>query len=231
MPEQERSIELSDARDGSPEISPELLADYVRTIYVGCYREFTGKMSYGQERMNTWDGGEDNFGKRHQAIWPRIATAILRQNSDPVGFIRAQFWCRRNDSRPPAPSYLLSQEATARYGAYLQQAPLAARREYEMGMRTIQGEVLLLTTGPGWEYLEALRYVLRSTVTVRVPTLIRYCLAANNGLTGLAAYFHDQALLQYVFQQEIIDEAWGIHIPAALRAESIQLRSRLLGRH
>lgn len=230
MPREQRSIQLDPCPD--PPVGNQFvdqLAPLVRSIYTGCYREFTGKNNYVADHP-AWDGGEDSFGRRCRPIWPKIAETIVRLGVDPVAFIRAQFWCRRNDSRPPPPTYLLSDEAAARYGAYLQQAPAAARREYDAALATIQCEVLLLTANLGESYRNAIHYTLRNVTTVRASALIRYCLSVIENLPDLMQLFHDQALLQYVFQQEIIDAAFGERIPAVLREECVQLRAQILGR-
>jgi hypothetical protein len=235
MPREHRAIDLDPTLAGTAEPVPEngiteQLGRYVRSVYIGCYREYTGKFEYGLTHMASWDGGEDSFGRRHRPVWPKIAEKIIHLGVDPILFIRGQFWCRRDDTRPPLPTYLLSDEAEARYRAYLQQAPAVAQTEYEADLRMVQTEVLLLTSRLGWEYKRALRYALSSVVTVQASALFRFCLAAAEGLWDLAQHFHDQALLQYVFQQEVLDVAWGARIPLALREECLRLRAAILGR-
>jgi hypothetical protein len=231
----ERSIDLDPVADEPAEVvapadaSADRLSQYVRTIYIGCYREFTGKMDYGHEPMPSWDGGETAFGRNCRPIWPRIAERILAIGADPANFIRAQFWSRYGNTRPPSPTYLLSSEAEARYGVYLRQAPAYARRAHDADLRSIQTEILLLVSELGWDNRRAVRYALLNRLPVQASALSRYCLAVSENLPEVAVHFHDQALLQYVFQQDVIDVAWGAHIPPSLREESVRLRAQILG--
>jgi len=201
----------------------------VRLIYVNCYREFTGSNTYGAEPMTHWDGGVNPLGTRRQNIWPRIAAHLVSHGLEPFSFIRAQFWSRTKTTRPPPPNYLLSSEALTRYRTYQEQGVSNARKDYETHLLMVQGEVLLMTRGLGWEYQRALRYALFNVSTVTASPLFRYCLAFLEGLADVAAHFHDQALLTYVFQKELLDAAWAEKIPAPLRQEGEGLRQRILG--
>jgi hypothetical protein len=232
----QRTILLDDfpppSGDGEPPLGEQVverLASTVRTVYCACYREKQGDPTYGQAEMPQWDGGEDQFGRRCKRIWPDIARRIVEIGAEPISFVRAQFWVRGQDTRPPPPNYLLSDAALARYRTYLAQAAFDAQREYERGLRTVQGEVLLVTRGLGWEYQRALRYVLLNITTVQVSALYRYVLAAREELRDVAQRFHDQALLQYVFQLDMFDAALGDLIPDSLRQEGRTLREQILG--
>jgi hypothetical protein len=202
------------------------------TIYVGCYREFTGKMPITV--TSRWRAG---MGARTASAGIAMVVsgrASLRRFWHPWASIPCRLYPRtvlvRDRLRVrPAPTYLLSAEAAARYGAYLQQAPAIARKDYEADLRTVQAEVLLLTSQLHWEYKRAVHYALRNIVTVRASALFRYCFAMAEQLWDVAQHFHDQALLQYVFQQEVLDVAWGAHIPSLLREEGLRLRSQILG--
>jgi hypothetical protein len=204
-------------------------AEAVRALYVANYREFRGDPHYGREPIPQWDGGENQFGRRCQPIWPKIAKKFVEIGADPISFIRALFWNRGADNKPFAPTYLLSTEAVARYRTYQLQVTEDARNDCQRDLQTVQGEVRFVMRGLSWEYQRALRYVLLNK-TIRVSTIVRYCLAAKEGLHEVTARFHDQALLQYVFQQDILNVACGELIPASFRQEGEQARRRILGR-
>ncbi len=204
-------------------------AEMVRALYVANYREFRGDPHYAREPIPQWDGGENQFGRRCQPIWPKIAKKFVEMGVDPISFIRALFWNHGADSKPFAPTYLLSTEAVARYRTYQQQAAEDARNDCQRDLLTVQGEVCVVMRGLSWEYARALRYVLLNK-TVRVSAIVRYCLAAREGLHEVTTHFHDQALLQYVFQQEIINAACGDLVPASFRQEGEQARQRILGK-
>lgn len=203
---------------------------YIRRIYILSYRVHQGSEEYGKQPMPQWDGGEDQFGRRHNAIWPKIARRIVELGADPVAFVQAQFWAQK-DGRPPAPTYLLSTEAATRYQKFQQEAREEVRRSYDADLFSVKRFFLPIMQRLNWDQARATRYALFNVTQVFATALFRYCLATSEGLTDVAEYFHNTALLQYVFQREIYDAAWGDKIPAGLRHEGDDLRARIMGRY
>lgn len=234
MMQETRFLDLGDEPGGgdAPLVAiSQHLVEHLREIYILCYREATGKNDYGRGAMPQWDGGEDSFGKRHRPIWPKVAAKIIEYGVDPLDFVRAQFWVNGPSTKPPPPTYLLSEEAIARYGAYRRQATNEACQEFDRGLSEVQGEVVLLTGGElRWEYSRALRQVLlRSRTGCSASALFRYCLASSEGLADVCSHFYASALVQYVFRKDVYDAVWGARIPEGLRLEATRLRRRLLG--
>lgn len=215
------------------EVSPDVqlierMSRQVRMIYVLCRREVSGNNSYGRDKMAAWDGGEDKFGTTRRPIWPRVAQTILAIGADPVEFIRAQFWAKqRMTGKPPAPNYLLSPEAHARWDEYRTYARDTVRRRLKADENAIRNGVQPLMLLLGWPRQDAYRYVVRDTRGVSASALYRYAVTLREGLAEDSAGIHDAALLQYVFQRDLYDTEWGGIVPDALRVEATALRSCL----
>ncbi|HEV8001605.1 MAG TPA: hypothetical protein VGP63_17090 [Planctomycetaceae bacterium] len=93
----------------------ERLALKIREIFIAEVRDYHAKRS-GLPSCYTpptrWDGGTDAAGRRHAAIWPQIAIFMLKNDVEPVAFIRAQFGPTH---RLPTPGTLLTAAALERY--------------------------------------------------------------------------------------------------------------------
>ena len=231
----ERVIDLDGPAENSPPpgdpIPPslrqmDLLTEAVRAIYIGCRRELTGAVDYGVNPMPQWDGGEDQFGVVRSAIWPRIASVIVRLEADPIEFIRAQFWAKR-DEKTPKPNYLLSPEAATRWEEYRSKAQRDIKNQLNSDYHAVNTLFYSLTSILKWADDRALRYALLDTVRVNASALYRCCLATAGGFDDIVSIFWDRAVLQYVFQQRLYDEIWGDFVPGSLQMEANQLRSRL----
>jgi hypothetical protein len=204
------------------------MAKQVRMIYILCRREMFGDPSYGRSKMASWDGGENQFGTKRRPIWPKIAQAILAMGADPMEFTRAQFWAKqRMSNKPPAPNYLLSPEAQARWDEYQTYARDSVRRRLKADENAIRNGVQPLMIVLGWPRQEAYKYVVRDTRRVSASALYRYVVTLREGLLEDSSSIHDAALLQYVFQRDLYDAEWKGIVPDALRAEATALRTRL----
>ena len=236
MAVRERSIDLDGAGEAPGLPLPQvlatearharLLAETVRAIYVGCRREMTGDLDYGTRPMPQWDGGTDAFGRITAAIWPKVAQRLITLGADPVEYIRAQFWAKR-DGRTVTPTYLLGPQAATRWEEYRDKARRDVKSQLLAECTSVQVAFVTLVSAAGWPADEAMTFALQDTIKVQAGPLCRYCLAVAAGLPEAAARHRERAVLQYVFQQRLYDEIWSDFVPESLRAAATELRARL----
>lgn len=124
------------------------LAAYVRHAYIWRQNGAVDLESAQQKkRVTRWDGGEDSFGCKFTAVWPRIVKAIASYDANPGVWVAAHFSHialakRINgkasfDARDISPSELCSQDSHNIYADYCAQIPKLIREEYQIAGRTI----------------------------------------------------------------------------------------------
>ena len=238
MSERERIIDLGPplvpaelaAREAAELQQERTIADLgrlVRWVYMSLARAYKGDMEYGQRDIPQWDGGEDQWGKRHTNIWPRVARHILELGVDPTMYMRAQF-TYVSRGRVPLPSTFFNEAAVTKYHRYREEWPQSQRREYDLALLSVRSQVEPYVAQLGWDYRRALRSALSNKVMVQASAMFRYCIATNEGIADVAEMYHDSALSDYVFQKTAYDEAWGERIPAVLRQEAEEIRATML---
>lgn len=134
--------------DWYKKLNKQQLAAYVRHAYVwrqdGAVRIDSALQ---QKRVTRWDGGEDSFGCKFTAVWPRIVKTILNNDAHPGVWVAAHFSHialakRINgkasfDARDISPSEMCGRESYAIYADYCAQMPKLLREEYQVAGRTI----------------------------------------------------------------------------------------------
>ena len=200
-----------------------IVADQIRELYTKAYRLFRElrgvKCTYGDRVIPQWDGGVDAYGRRHKAIWPKIADVSCRGNVDPHELVRSVF-ARHTGVNPPTPNMMLS-------AAVIEEARTAMtlRREeirsvlpehvktFEAAMYTLQ---VVLGIPPS---LKAAAAVLGDP-TVTLPPIFRYCMAEKLGIRTVQDQYEDAALFELVFMFKEYKAAWGDFIPKGLLAKA-----------
>lgn len=215
----------ADAR--TPDDMLERVATIVKTVYILCAREVTGNPTYGAQAVRHWDGGEDCWGTRRRPVWPRIAAHIIRLGASPFDYVRAQFGGSK-DGKVPLPNTFLNAAAVQRYRDYQRVVPDRLRLSLDRELKSIRWCAASMMEGLGWDRVAALDFAVQDQATVRATALVRYCVAVQEGLTEVAAWLREQALLEYLCQADMIDTAWGFCVPEELRVEARTIRDRLL---
>ena len=206
-------------------LDPAILAALAREVYMTVARQWLGKPDYGREPMPRWDGGTDKFGTRHKPIWPKIAKVLLQEAADPWMYMQAQFAAIGREIRP---NFLYGKAALRNWEQF--KAGTAERVEQQLHNDREAVEAHLLPyTQHGMAFPRALALALGNTTTNSASRLYRYCLAVRNDLPAVAAFFYESALLQYLYQQEPYDAAWGPLLPTPLREFATHTRQSLLG--
>lgn len=136
------------APDWYKQLNKTQLAAYVRHAYIWRQNGAVDIESAQQrKRVIRWDGGEDSFGCKFTAVWPRIVKTIVSYDAHPGVWVAAHFSHvalakRINgkasfDARDVSPSELCSGDSHKIYADYCAQTPAMLREEYQIAGRTI----------------------------------------------------------------------------------------------
>lgn len=203
------------------------VANLVRAIYCAEYRTATGSETYGSSYIPQWDGGEDAYGRHHRCVWPRMAQFFIEQHISPPAYINVQFGYRRGQT-PPTPTMMMSAKSLEQYKAF---ARSEVARQRESWVRWCQmfitATVITRLSYPNATPERLASLTLLGNQFDSASALFKYCLAAKAGLESVAAAYHDDALLQYVFQRQQLNEAIGADLPPALTFDADRLYARL----
>lgn len=124
------------------------LAAYIRHAYI--WRTH-GAAAFDnplhKKRVSRWDGGEDSFGCKYTAVWPRVVNAVLAHGADPGLWVAAHFSIvgiskRTNtgasfDARDIAPAELCNKLSPGIYDDYCYSLPKILAEEYQLAGRTL----------------------------------------------------------------------------------------------
>jgi len=147
--ETSRGVDALLSPDWHRELNKVQLAAYVRHAYVWrTHGAATLDHPLHKRRVSRWDGGEDSFGCKFTAVWPRIVNAISSHGADPGLWVAAHFSAvgqgkRLNtgasfDARDIAPAELCGKLSTAVYDDYCQQLPKVLTDDYQIAGRSFQ---------------------------------------------------------------------------------------------
>jgi hypothetical protein len=239
MSRQFRVIELDDggfpakAMEVFPEeilpVDPvEQLTATVRRIYINLRRYYTNDAEYGKEPIPQYDGGENRWGKNFRPVWPKVAAHIAGLNANPVVYIRRQFHNKKPGEPVVRPNQLYSAAAVARFERYQANIHVNLSSALEFESASIRAEVCVLETGAGKSFIKAIEMALMNTAAVTASPLLRYGMGCEYYLPAVMERWHDEALVQYVFEMAAYDRAWAGWLPASLQQEGRELLSRLL---
>lgn len=212
------------AQQGGP--TAEDLGRTIRELYCQLYRNYNPRNpNYGREPIPAWDGGRDNWGTNHKPIWPRIAALLMREGFDPATYLQVQFQ-ETNGRKSPLPSMLMSQDAIARYRAYLGRADEILKKEYERAAIHLQRSLILMASARGTPEEKMVTALMDEGTTMQACVLFRYCMAVKANIVPAMERYHASALQQYLYQADLYDRAWGLDvIPEHLRQEARRLRA------
>lgn len=137
------------APDWYKQLDKTQLAAYVRHAYIWrTHGAATLESPLHKRKVSRWDGGEDSFGCKFTAVWPRIVNAIQAHQADPGLWVAAHFSVigsgkRLNtgasfDARDIAPAELCGKLSTAIYDDYCQQLPKILADDYQIAGRSIR---------------------------------------------------------------------------------------------
>lgn len=130
------------------QLQPKQLLAYIRHAYIWRQHGTTNLRSQEQSRrIARWDGGEDSYGCKFTAVWPRIAKMILAREADPGIWVAAHFSAiaisknvsvgESYEMRDVSPSQLCGKESEKIYNEYCDSATRILQHEYETAGRTI----------------------------------------------------------------------------------------------
>jgi hypothetical protein len=212
-----------DAESANPDVAAlDSLGLLVRRLYIGSYRNWSGRSDFGEKLSPAWDGGTDHFGQTRRPIWPKIAQKLLALGATPIDFIAAQF---RTGSLP-SPNDMFSDEAVENWQRACEGRSLIDEltRELHNDRSSLEGAVVAFVRGPKWPYVRALRYALGHTIRVQSTPLFRYCTAVATGQEDFAKYYFDEARWQLLCRQNEYTAVYGDLIPLALHNAVKDLR-------
>lgn len=129
-------------------LSPQQLMAYVRHAYIWRQTGNTSLESPEQRRkVVNWDGGENSFGVKYTAVWPRVVKHIIAAGADPGTWVAAHFspialkkYIKISESfevHDLAPSQLCGKLSDKIYLEYCEYLPQALQLDYETAGRTI----------------------------------------------------------------------------------------------
>jgi len=237
MSKQFRAIELDDGGfptrlapvDATPRPPDPLdqLAQLVRQIYVVIRRNVTGDMDYGRDPIPRYDGGVDRWNKRYKPVWPKVAAHIARLSANPVAYIRCQFHGRNRHGKIVKPDQLCSPAAVDKFERYRRDAVTMLRGALESQSTSMRAEMCVLEVS-GKTPIVAIEMAVMNIAAVNASALLRYCVGEEYHLPAVMRRWHNEALLQYVFEMAAYDQAWAGWLPKSLQEEGKDLLMRLL---
>jgi hypothetical protein len=134
--------------DWYKQLNKSQLAAYIRHAYIWrTHGVATLDNPLHKKRVSRWDGGEDSFGCKFTAVWPRVVNAVLAHGADPGLWVAAHFSAvglgkRTNtgasfDARDIAPAELCGKLSVIIYDDYCQSLPKIIAEEYQIAGRTL----------------------------------------------------------------------------------------------
>ena len=129
-------------------LSEKRLMAYVRHAYIWRSTGAVNKSSREQTKLNPrWDGGQDAYGVKFTAVWPRIARLIRALDADPGIWVAAhfspscygKFLTQKGSFEVPdiTPSNLCSKVSETIYNEYCSNFPKTAIDAYNTAGRSI----------------------------------------------------------------------------------------------
>lgn len=193
----------------------------VRRLYFVFVNRGTSRQA--PAHVPAWDGGLSASGRRYtSSVWSKIAGCIRQNAADPYEFIAAQFAGLDNAAQRP-PNALHGPMAVARWQAFTKAGNKSVADELTRSRIAMQAHALpMLLAGRG--EAAAYAYAIGEQVTNCASAIYRYCLATRLGLSAVADFYHDAALLSYACRRDAYDQTWGDFVPDALRVAARQWR-------
>lgn len=214
------------------------LAAYVRYQYIRLRDNCWDWDDEAHSRTRkTWDGGQDSYGVKHQAVWPKIAHEIRNQNAHPGAWVCAHFseWAERrlatsaNRGADHRPQNLCKANSFDIYRDFCANIPQYISNEFTTAGTTMRRRSKLLGDNRFTPADKALYLVCDETYVVASP-FFRHAFAARfNAQPAVERYFW-RAATDYEAKQHLYDqvvEPWCV--TAQLRNALIEIRQHWLG--
>jgi hypothetical protein len=211
-------------------LDDEARAEYCAAVRAFLLRTRGVRSRYGDRPLPVWDGGETADGRRHTAVWPKVAGFVRRHGLDLGRLVRCVFAARAVGTAggaalgpPPPPTMLYSAEALRLYRADADRRHDAdresARAELCSQAEAFRAALVLRSAlrAAGWSAEEVARSVVGDEA-LPLSALFRFCVAAQEGYQDLADRYFRPALRQYTAGRALCDDVWGERLPAALVA-------------
>jgi hypothetical protein len=233
--------EAGAAAQGETELAPDWhldltstqLAAYLRYQFIRHYEnEWDWDAPVHNRKRTHWDGGKDNYGVKHAAVWSKIARIVRDCRADPGLWVSAHFsgvqyakQAAQTHAVPDMrPARLCSAQSPGTYTEYCLELPKMLKHSFDVAGATIanriRGTQSLHMTPDDQVY-----YVLCDEGYVSASPFFRHAFATQLGSErGIERYLW-HAALDYEAQQRIYDiavEPWCI--TDALRAATIEIR-------
>lgn len=211
-----------------------------REIYWSFFDSFsekaTGRRTRGAARNNPrWDGGEDDYGREHRPVWPKIVRTAVEAEIDVYDLIAAQFNVASLVS-PPQPGQCHGPQAVAnvnRSGEMSKHMLLGELSSYRdrlivsVGLR-LRGSA---EAGPTVDRVNEIHREVVVDPTVEIDPVFRYCEANRLGVGHrLSPAMKASALLAYMSRRKAYDAVWGSFIPEKLSNGAAKVRADMTQR-
>jgi hypothetical protein len=178
------------------------------------------KPPYRYRPAPKWDGGEDDAGYEHQAIWPKIAAYMIEHGLDPYTCVRKRFEMVRGGVAPwpnqiAQPAHLDIYKGDSELLSVDQvRTAFDLEKEYcRMGLNSTR------FNRPGVPDLDIWKSLLLDD-TVDISPLMRYCVATELKLHDVAKVYHLTAMSQYMVAPKVFNAIWGKAIPRELSEQA-----------
>lgn len=191
----------------------------------------TGKPSnYGAGVIKKWDGGTDDYGKMHVAVWDELAELCICQKLKPKLWVKLLFDHWKGGRRhPPTPPDLKSGEHIARYHAQATQQLERFKIAYDLEKETARRNIFLLERSvKEYSYEQIIRVLIEDQNVVLSP-FFKYWLAVSIKAPDLILRVYPDALIQYFFDRQNYDAVWGTEVPKIIKTHADRLEAAFTG--
>lgn len=206
-------------------------ARLVRELYVREVRKFLwqrGDVSdYGSQPIPQWDGGKDAYGRTHVSLWPHIAKFFVDNELSPELVICCMFREAqlRGAATYPPPSLFIGDLSLAIYKRHRLQIITEKAAEYFSDQERLRTWIWQYKLHYKMDDADAMRHALSANRSDLSP-LFRYCMARKNGLTDVAEKFKSRALLEYVWNKDLLEE-WSEILPSDIQQDAERVKAEL----
>ena len=197
------------------------LANDIRTAYV-CERRFFVlrtkgvRDDFGERPVARWDGGTDSYGRKHQAVWPKLALFFLNKNVDFVCAVKAMFETTKGGP-PPTPDKLTQEWVLAAAARWKEKKAKELELSWAFDKETTAGWInRLARENPDTD----IKLIWRKAIILPetgVSAIGRYCLAKAVGDDKVASFYFDEAFSYYCRLADVYDKVFGDAIPAEMK--------------
>lgn len=181
------------------------VAGLIRAEFVRLARALLNNDSYGSEVMPTWDGGRDRNGRMRAAIWPSIASLVLRHGFDPVEYVQQNFRPRLHGGKVAVyPNMLLADSSVRFYQAVSKEAQTRLTHDVEAARQAIRTACMPLLMA-GCSSDRALSAALQDPQLPMRNPVVCYLTAVASNLTDVAAAVQFEAAAEYLSKRSRYD--------------------------